>query len=72
MKEITIKLKTIADVNEFVKLTRDLTDSITAKQGRYCIDAKSIMGLFTLDLLNPITIETENEELISKITKWKV
>lgn len=72
MKEITIKLKTIADVNEFVKLTRDLTDSITAKQDRYCIDAKSIMGLFTLDLLNPITIETENEELISKITKWKV
>ena len=72
MKEITIKLKTIADVNEFVKFTRDLTDSITAKQGRYCIDAKSIMGLFTLDLLNPITIETENEELISKITKWKV
>ncbi len=56
MKEFNIKLSTIKDVQDFV---RDLTlysGDADLESGRYVVDAKSIMGIFSLDLQSPIKL----------------
>ena len=53
MKSVIIRLDTINDVKSFVKYDFDV-DLIS---GRYAVDAKSIMGIFSLDLSKPIKME---------------
>ena len=73
MKEITIKLSNVQDIREFVNLVILADYDVDLVQGRYVIDAKSIMGIFSLDLLSPITLKahTENaEEFFSRISAF--
>ena len=75
MKETKITLKTVQDVRDFVNVVI-LTDfEVDLVQGRYTIDAKSIMGIFSLDLLSPITLVAHTdyaEDFFDKIEKFKV
>ena len=75
MKETTIMLTNIQDVRDFVKEVI-LTDyEVDLIQGRYVIDAKSIMGIFSLDLLSPIKLVAHSDfadELFDKIEKYTV
>lgn len=75
MKEKQIKLTNIQDVREFVNIVV-LTDfEVDLTQGRYLIDAKSIMGIFSLDLLSPITVVAHTDsadEFFDKIKKFEV
>lgn len=73
MKKFQIKLSTIQDVQNFV---RDLTlygGDADLESGRYVVDAKSIMGIFSLDLSDTITLSLLDDnapgeaELLSKI-----
>ena len=57
MKETQIKLTNIQDIREFVNQVILLDYDVDLVQGRYIIDAKSIMGIFSLDLLSPIKVE---------------
>ena len=54
MKVLKIKLSTIEQVKKFVNTMCTVDCDVDLKSGRYTIDAKSIMGIFSLDLLNPI------------------
>lgn len=54
MKEYTVKLNSIDEVKEFVALTNKCAFDIDLMSGRYAIDAKSIMGIFSLDLAKPL------------------
>ena len=75
MKEIKIKLTNVADIREFVNVVILMDYEIDLVQSRYTIDAKSIMGIFSLDLLSPITLvaHTESPEvLFEKIAKFAV
>ena len=54
MKEYVIKLNSIDEVKEFVALTNKCAFDIDLMSGRYAIDAKSIMGIFSLDLAKPL------------------
>ena len=56
MKEAQIKLTNIQDIREFVNQVILLEYEVDLIQGRYVIDAKSIMGIFSLDLLSPIKV----------------
>ena len=74
MKEMKIKLTNIQDIREFVNDVILVDFEVDLIQGRYTIDAKSIMGIFSLDLLSPITLvaHTENAEaFFTKIDKFK-
>ena len=66
MKELMIRLSTIQDVNRFVKIVSAADQDIDLSSGRYVVDGKSIMGIFSLDLLSPIkmTIHGDNEEAL--------
>ena len=56
MKETNIKLTNIQDIREFVNQVILLDCDVDLIQGRYVVDAKSIMGIFSLDLLSPIKL----------------
>ena len=69
-----IKLTNIQDIREFVNDVILVDFDVDLIQGRYTIDAKSIMGIFSLDLLSPISLvaHTDNaESFFAKIDKFK-
>lgn len=73
MKKVTIKLETIQDVRDFVNLMSTQTMDIDLCSGRYVVDAKSIMGIFSLDLLKPIemTIYSDDcDDLLKAIDRF--
>ena len=50
MRTCKIMLNTVADVKEFVNLVSGCAYEVELVSGRYAVDAKSIMGIFSLDL----------------------
>ena len=56
MTERKIKLNSIEDVKEFTSLANSKTYDLDLISGRYAVDAKSIMGIFSLDLTKTLTL----------------
>ncbi|NMA79629.1 MAG: HPr family phosphocarrier protein, partial [Clostridiales bacterium] len=54
MKKVNIMLDTINDVKVFVNSVSKYDFDVDMVSGRYAIDAKSIMGIFSLDLSKKI------------------
>ena len=61
MYETTIQLNAINDVKDFVNKVMLFNYDIDLVSGRYAIDAKSIMGIFSLDLSKPIAMEVYDD-----------
>lgn len=59
--EKTIYFKTIADVKNFVNIISNCDYDVDLISSKYVIDAKSIMGIFSLDLSKPIKIVLHND-----------
>ena len=75
MKKTQIRLSTIADVRDFVNIVAAFDGDVDLISGRYVVDGKSIMGIFSLDLLSPIEVQTESDnadELFAKLTPYIV
>lgn len=51
-----VMLNGIADVKEFVNIMSKLPVSADISCDRYIVDAKSIMGIFSLDLSRPVRL----------------
>lgn len=62
MQTVTIMLSSIEAVKKFVAVTNKYEFPINLTTDKYKIDAKSIMGVFSLDLSKPVTIEVESDE----------
>ncbi|MBR6726738.1 MAG: HPr family phosphocarrier protein [Clostridia bacterium] len=62
MKSVKIRLSTIADVRDFVNIVAKSDVDIDLASGRYLVDGKSIMGIFSLDLLSPITLTAHSDD----------
>ena len=74
MNKTEIILSGIQDVRDFVNIVVLLEYEVDLAQGRYLIDAKSIMGIFSLDLLSPITVIAHTEyadDFFAKLEKFK-
>ena len=62
MKSIMIRLETIEDVKDFVSIMVQLAS------GRYVVDAKSVMGIFSMDLSKALVLRIlETNERIDDI-----
>lgn len=77
MTTAKIRLATIADVREFVNEIAAFEGDIDLSSGRYVVDGKSIMGIFSLDLLSPIglTIYADDaaaKALLEKLAKFVI
>jgi phosphotransferase system HPr-like phosphotransfer protein len=61
--EFQIKITYASDVGKVASAAMMIPGQIevVAKQGHYVVDAKSVMGLFSLDLSQPLTIEMQSE-----------
>lgn len=55
--KITIHFRNITDIAEFVNLASACRDDVVVKSGHFAINAKSIMGLYSLDLTKPLKVE---------------
>ena len=62
MKKTTIMLATINDVKNFVSEVSLCDYDVDLLSGRYAVDAKSIMGIFSLDLSKPISLEAHTDD----------
>ncbi|MBC8585750.1 HPr family phosphocarrier protein [Youxingia wuxianensis] len=62
MKTVNMKLETINDVKEFVNTVSRYDFDVDLISGRYAVDAKSIMGIFSLDLSKPIKVEIHSDD----------
>lgn len=71
MKKFTIRLKEINNVKEFVNTVSKFEEDVDLVSGRYTIDAKSIMGIFSIDLAKPIEVivHGDNEARYAKELK---
>ena len=56
MKTVQISLNSIDKVKSFVNTIARFDNDFDLVSGRYVIDAKSIMGIFSLDLSKPIDL----------------
>ena len=73
MKTTEVLLCSIDDVKDFVNIVSKYSYEIDLVSGRYVVDAKSIMGIFSLDLTKPIKVEIHSDDcadLLSEIGKF--
>jgi len=73
MKTVEVVLGSINDVKDFVNSVSKYSFDIDLTSGRYVVDAKSIMGIFSLDLSKPIKVEIHSddcEQLLSELAPF--
>lgn len=69
MKTVQISLNSIDKVKSFVNDITKFDYDFDLVSGRYVIDAKSIMGIFSLDLSKPIDLNIHAEGDIEDVLK---
>ena len=75
MKTANIRINTIEDVKNFVTTVTKCNYDVDIVSGRYAIDAKSIMGIFSLDLSKPLEPRVHSDdcdELMAELDKYIV
>lgn len=77
MKRVQITINSIDKVKSFVNTITKFSFEVDMISGRYVIDAKSIMGIFSLDLSNPIDLiihaeGTQLEQALEQIQAYIV
>ncbi len=71
MKSVNILLPDVAAVKLFVNIIEQCDFDADLVSGRYRINAKSMMGIFSLGAEGPVTLElhTEDEEAVNQLIK---
>ena len=77
MKTIKVSLNSIDKVKQFVNDINRYSYDFDLVSGRYVIDAKSIMGIFSLDISQPIDLNihaegTDLEEVLKTLSAYEV
>ncbi len=77
MKTVSISLNSIDKVKAFVNDITKFDNDFDLVSGRYVIDAKSIMGIFSLDLSKPIELnihadDSEMDKIMEKLAPYLV
>ena len=62
MKSFNIMLDSINKVKAFVNVVATCDYDVDLTSGRYVVDAKSIMGIFSLDLSKPIKLDVHGDD----------
>ena len=73
MHSMDILLTSPSAIQSFANLVNSYPFTISLRQGRAVTDAKSILGIYSLDLLKPVTIEiysTQPEDLLCKLERY--
>ena len=60
--ELILYLNSIEKVKKFTNITNKFNSDIDILRGRYVIDAKSTLGIYTIDLTKPVTIRINSND----------
>lgn len=71
MNVLTVAFTQISQVQEFVNLTSQYPNDVDLVSGRYTVNAKSLLGIYSLDLCNPlqVVIYGENSQQLAEKLK---
>ncbi len=75
MQTFNILLQSINDVKNFVNIVSKYDFDVDLSSGRYVVDAKSIMGIFSLDLSKPIKVDVRSansDEFINELKTFVI
>ena len=75
MKSIPIKLSFAEEVKAFVNTVNRYNYEVDLRAVRHVVDAKSILGIFSLDLSKPITLDVYSDDcddLIADIQQFTI
>ena len=67
MYQANVRFETVVEAKAFVSICNEMNFKVELFSGPYVIDAKSIMGLFSLDLSKPIDLNIHSETEINDI-----
>ncbi len=73
MKSVKISLQMAQKVKDFVRIVQDYPYEIDLKSDKYVVDAKSILGIFSLDLSKPLVVEIHSDncdDLVEALKKF--
>lgn len=62
IEALGVSLNTIEKVKKFTAIANSFDCEVDVLQGRYTIDAKSVLGVFSLDLTKTVTVEIESDD----------
>ena len=62
MKSVMIRLSLVENVNKFVNVVSRYPFEMDLRAGRHVVDAKSILGIFSLDLSRPIAMDIYSDD----------
>ena len=71
MKSFNIQLSSIMAVKEFVNIVNKCPYDIDLSSSRYVVDAKSIMGIFSLDLSKTLKLDVHSDSCDDLIEELK-
>ena len=71
MRSFEILLSSINDIKVFVNIVNKYEFDVDLTSGRYVVDAKSIMGIFSLDLSKPIKVDVHSDDADAFIEEIK-
>lgn len=77
MQEVQISLSSIDEVKQFVQTLTMFDGDFELISGKYIVNAKSILGLFSVDLSKPVVLridveKTKMEEVLKAISEYRV
>lgn len=73
LKKVIVKLNNIDEVQRFVSILANCNGDFNLSKGRITVDAKSILGVCSLDLSGPLELwifEDEAQDVIEKIRPY--
>lgn len=71
MKSVEIKISSPESVKEFVKIVSRCACDIDLREGRHVVDAKSILGIFSLDLSKSLLLEIFSDDCKDLLNKLR-
>lgn len=75
MQTALIRLSTIQDIRNFIEIVTMTDVEVDLRSNRYLVNGKSIMGIYSLDLQNPIELIVHSDncpELMDKLSHFFV
>ena len=67
MKTVQISLNCIDNIKSFVDRIAKFDNDFDLVSGRYVVNARSIMGIFSLDLSKPVNLNIHKEEQMDEV-----
>ena len=75
MKTMFLHLDKVMDVKDLVEITNRIPCNVYIQRGEYVIDAKSLMGIFSLDLTKPLYLISDKElsdDICEELNKFRI